>query len=141
MQVPNLNTSWTRHAPSFSRTTPLQFHFGLPWPTLLTHRFDCFSDLKVARTRWSPGYAGIIGDEKAVKMAKQGTRLKSVTPGTSITFAGKHIAEITVQEQWREEWERLHDTSSFDVADINPPTCKLGLIFGEAGRESYGRLT
>jgi hypothetical protein len=83
---------------------------------------------------------GIIGNEKADKMAKLGTRGTPVVPGKSIAYA-KQISKAKVQQLWREDWEEPHGPSGFDIADVNPPSVKPNETFNATNRELYGRVT
>ena len=90
---------------------------------------------------WSPGHVGIIGNEKADKMAEQGTRLESVALGGGLSRTPNNSPRPRVQQIRREDWEGSHKSSGFDTADINPPTVKPNKVFKETGRELYGRVT
>jgi len=91
--------------------------------------------------RWSPGHCGIIGNEQADTLAKQGSKLTSMIGEATYSHL-KHRARMRAQLLWRRQW--VNDspkTGSFAMADVIPPSIAPNAIFRSTPRELFGRVT
>jgi len=93
------------------------------------------------KAKWSPGHCGIIGNEQADKLAKQGTELPSMIGDATYSHL-KHRARMRAQLLWRRQWaEDSPKSGSFALADVIPPSIAPNAIFRSTPRELFGRVT
>ena len=94
----------------------------------------------VIRAKWSPGHSGVIGNEEADTLAKQGTKLKPLTRNSTYSHL-IHRARMRAQLLWRRQWaENTPKTGSFALADTVPPSIAPNAIFRSTPRELFGRV-
>ena len=88
---------------------------------------------------WSPGHAGVIGNEKADSAAKAGTRRPPVLYPTIAYFKAK--ANSSINRQWRKTVKSRTPSSGTEFLNHFPITRTPIPFFRSTDREIYGRVT
>jgi len=89
--------------------------------------------------KWSPGHAGVLGNERADFLAKQATPLPSVV-GATFSYL-RHRAKRRVKTEWKAEWNDRDHHGQFGAVDTIPPSTKVTTHFRNTPREVFGQIT
>jgi ribonuclease HI len=89
-------------------------------------------DLRV-EVKWTPGHAGVFGNELVDRRAKEAITLQPVAGGT-IAYARERASRKPLK-QWRKAWLAHPKTSWSDVGLSMPPTKRPNEIWADCGSD------
>ena len=88
---------------------------------------------------WSPGHAGVLGNEKVDQLAKAAVSLPP-TIGPTFSYL-RHRSKRHIKVTWKRIWSTTDKHGQFGKVDTKPPSTTVSPTFKHTPRELFGRLT